>query len=528
MLLHEKLVGYYNLKKTEFVRQIHKDNRRYNIVKLKSYLLMKLSFGEKRKNREFEYSIYENFHSLDRYNNSLPEGKYYKPTDIVLYDLVKKEDLPTLKKGLIKLFRKCYCHKYMWGGKSENDIDKLVNGLDQTINSGKSWYYIGIFDYAYNSTLESYIDHFAIYFRNFSSSYVAIEVQIVLAESYANELAEFIKKQYKKPGMCVHRHWGRKKGKSGAKINYGVSSGAQSECAKSQLIYEQLQYVKTVFLNELKNYFPLMQYSRNGKIYGINVFETNITFTDKLDSSVYDALGLDEMNGFNFSEAERLYVSTKTLRAFDSYESDMLFLFNPDLFEDYKAFWSAHNKALYQLTEDYMDKLYRGVILKDIGIGYLDLISEYRNKVNKTKTNRINHKQLLKLKYDLNKEFYDLKKIDEELPVDDELDSIDKILKKDFFTSASIYYGFHTAELFASNPRWIWKQIRINYKEVENDLNRKLEIADSLTNYSAEMSNKRMAGAQLFFAAITFYLLIFPDKAMKIASFLLKIRELLP
>ncbi len=177
------------MKKTEFVRQIQKDNRRYNIVKLKSYLLMKLSFGEKRKNREFAYSIYENYHSLDKYNNSLPEGKYYKPTDIIFYDLVKKEDLPALKKGIIKLFKKCYCHKYMWGGKSENDIDELVNGLDQTVNSGKSWYYIGIFDYAYNSALESYIDHFTVNFRNFSSSYVAKNGLIIREKDMQNGLS---------------------------------------------------------------------------------------------------------------------------------------------------------------------------------------------------------------------------------------------------------------------------------------------------------------------------------------------------
>ena len=516
------------MKKTEFARQIHKDNRKYNAVKLKSFLLMKFSLGERRKKRESAYSIFENYHSFDKYNNSLPDGKYFKPTDIILYDLIKKEDLLDAKNGLVKLFKKCYCHKYIWGGKSENDIDDLITGLDQKLNSAKSWYNIGIFDYAYDSTLESYIDHFTIHFRNFSSSYAAIEVQIVLATSFVNEIAEFTKNQYKKPGMCIHRHWGGKRGKSGAKIQYGISSGVQSEHAKSQLIYEQLQYVKAIFLKELKKYFSLLQVSRDGKIYGINVFETNITYTDKLDSSVYDALGLDEKYGFNFSPAERLYVSTKTLHTLDSYESDMMFLFNPDLVDDFEAYSSAHNKALCCLTMDYMEELYRGVILKNLGIEYMDLISWYRNLVNKDKPYKRNHRRLLKLKYLFNKDFYDFKKVDEELPVDEELECINTILKNDSFTGSSIYRGFHTAEVFAGAIEWIWKQIRINYKEVENDLNRKLEISDSLNEYSIGASNRILVSIQVILAIFTFYLLIFPDKAEKVASWLQKLREILP
>ena len=520
-------MGGFSLKKTEFIRQIEKENRKYNVVKFRSYLIMKLSHGEKRKKREFAYSIFEDFHSLDKWDNSLPDGKFFKPTDIVLYDLIKKEDFPYVKKGLIKLFKKCFCHKYLWGGKTETAIEDLINGLDQTLNSGNSWYNIGIFDYSYNSTLETYIDHFEIYFRNFSSSYIVVEIHIVLAASYVSELADFIKKQYKKPGMCIYRHWDRKKGKSGAKINYGVSSGVSSECAKSQIIYEQLQYVKNIFLKELKKFFPLMQYSRNGKIYGINVFETNITYTDKLDNSIYDGLGLNERYGFNFSCAERLYVSTETLKPFDSYESDMMFVFNPDMIDEYKMYLTPHNKALHQLKMCYMDELYRGVILKDIGIGYLNLISHYRNQVNKNKPHRKNHRRLLKLKYQISKDFYDFKKIDEELPVDGELDKIDKILRDDLFTKASIYYGLHTAKIFASSPRWIWKQIRSNYDEVENDLNRKIEISDSLTSYSSEKKNRILIIIQVILATLTLYLMIFPDKTTKIASWLLKIFELL-
>lgn len=77
--------------------------------------------------------------------------------------------------------------------------------------------------------------------------------------------------------MCVHEIWTQdSKRKSGAKIGYGVSGGTMDEYAKSQFIYEQMEFVKKLFLREIKKYFPLMVYGREKNILGINIFETNI------------------------------------------------------------------------------------------------------------------------------------------------------------------------------------------------------------------------------------------------------------
>lgn len=508
------------VKKTDFIRRINKEDRKYKMAKLKSYLRMKFSYGEKRRSRESAYSIFENDFRFDTNKNGLPKAKYYKPTDIIIYDLIKKEYLAETKNGLIKLFKKCYSHKYMWGGKSEQDIDNLIIGLDQKVNSGNSWYEIGIFDFAYNEKLDTYIDHFKIRFHNFSSSYAAIEVQIKLADSFVDELSDFIKKTYKKPGMCIHRYWGRKKGKTGAKIIYGVSAGVQSECAKSQIVYEQLQYVKSIALKEFKKYFLMMHFSNSGNVLGINVFETNIKITDRLDRPVYESLGLNDRYGFNISSAERLYVSTATIDYFDSYETDMLFVYNPDLMSDYQMFSTAHNKSLHYLTHYYLSDLYRIVILKDIGIRYLNQIRQYRNLVNKNKPYRRNHKNLLKIKYNLSKDFYEFKKIDDELPVNEEFSRAEQIIKDDSFIHSSIYHGIHTSESFYGIPRWIWKQIETNYNEVESDINRKIEISSSLTNYYAETINRLMVCIQVIIALATFYLLIFPNVAKVIAKFI--------
>lgn len=91
------------MKKTSFIRQMNKENRKYKIAKSIAYLQTKLSFGKKRKQKEFAYSMFEHEYRFDRNDNALPEQYYFKPTDIIIYDLLRKEDLAKVKKGLIKL-----------------------------------------------------------------------------------------------------------------------------------------------------------------------------------------------------------------------------------------------------------------------------------------------------------------------------------------------------------------------------------------------------------------------------------------
>lgn len=514
------------MKETDFLWQVNKENRKYKLKKAIAFLQMRLSFGEKRKQKAASYSIYKNDYRLDRFDrgtNSLPEQYYYKPTDIIIYDLIRKEDLSKTKRGLIKLFKKCYSHKFIGGGRTEKDIESLIAELDQTIHSGNSWYKTSMFDFAYDEQLESYIECFEISFHNFSSSYAAIEMRIELADEFKNEISQFIKAQYKKPGMCVHRIWGRNRKKSGANILCAVSSGVTSEYAKRQIVFEQLEYVKMIYLKEIIKYFPLLEYTRFKNAEYIYVFETNITPSLGLDYSVYIGLGLNEMEGFYLSMAERIYTSvgSKTSRKEDN--TGMMFVYNPNLVADYEMYGDAHNKILQELTLDYLDELYRVIILRGIGEKYQELIRVFRNKINECKNNRQHHKLLLKLQYQFNQDFYDFKKIDDELPIDITMKRAYESLENNKYAKSSIYHGVHPYRQFTDVPKWIWEQIRTNYSEVVNDLNHKIEISDSLAKYSGERNNKIMVFVQVALAAMTFFLLIFPSKAKDLAIFIKQI-----
>ena len=96
------------MRETECIKQIKKENREYKKIKFLSWIKMKLTFSnEKRKKKEFSYSIFQREKFYDNKANALPEDLYFKPTDIVLYDLIQKQDLEIVKKGLGRLFKKC-------------------------------------------------------------------------------------------------------------------------------------------------------------------------------------------------------------------------------------------------------------------------------------------------------------------------------------------------------------------------------------------------------------------------------------
>lgn len=513
------------MKKTKYIKTIEKENFEFNRVKFLLWLKMKLSISkEKRENRRRTLEIYDNMKDFEHLQiNSLPDNIYYKPTDILIYDLLQKQDLKKIKKGIFSLFKHNMSHKFVTTATSQDDISKAIQDLDHTISSSKSWYRIGLFDFANNAKIDRYIHHFEIYLRNFSSSYIAVEAVITLSDEFQKEIGDFIRNNYKKPGMRVFKMWGGNSKKSGAKISYAIGKGMLSTCAKNILINEQLQFVKNLFLRQISKFLPIMQYSKGMELHAINVFETNIDFEKEIPNSrnVFQSLGLDDMYGFFLSKAERLYYSSRSLGEKNAFQFDMLFVINPDKIDNYDGFITPKNLALYNLTQDYMMSLYTMVIIKNLSINYSRMISEFRNRENTIKTTQHSHKKLLKLKYEIERAYYTYSKIDHEFSVEKEAKNINKLLEENHFVKKSVMYGHHPYEGFSYGPQNLWKLIKINYDELMIDLNNKIDISSSLTHYYDVKKNSRVSWIQLGIAISTFVLLIFPEKATAISDFFL-------
>lgn len=104
---------------------------------------------------------------------------------------------------------------------------------------------------------------------------------------------------------------------------------------------------------------------------------------------------------------------------------------------------TIHNKMVYEFTHGHMDYIYKMIVLKNLGLQFWNLVTGYRNKVNAITSKESSQKRLLKLKYELSKEFYDFNKIAEELPFDKTIDHAKRILEKNEYATSSVCYGRH-------------------------------------------------------------------------------------
>lgn len=99
------------MKKTKYIKTIEKENFAFNRVKFLLWLKMKLSISkEKRESKRRTLEIFDDMDNLSHLQiNSLPDNIYYKPTDILIYDLLQKQDLDKIKKGIFLCSNKI-CH----------------------------------------------------------------------------------------------------------------------------------------------------------------------------------------------------------------------------------------------------------------------------------------------------------------------------------------------------------------------------------------------------------------------------------
>ena len=123
------------MKKTKYIKTIEKENFEFNRVKFLLWLKMKLSISkEKRENKRRTLEIYDNMKDFEHLQiNSLPDNIYYKPTDILIYDLLQKQELKKIKKGIFSLFKHNMSHKFVTTATSQDDISKAIQDLDHTI-----------------------------------------------------------------------------------------------------------------------------------------------------------------------------------------------------------------------------------------------------------------------------------------------------------------------------------------------------------------------------------------------------------
>ena len=514
------------MKKTRYWYHIVVKDIEYKFVKIRHWLAMVISINKtKKKRRKMSFNMFQEKPYFRDRHNGLPQNTYFTPENIILIDLIDKKDIWKVKKGITSVFKDCLSHKFLPLARPLEDFDNMLAGLDELLSDNNSWYNTSVFDFENSRHLKKYIGYFEIAFRNFSASYIAIEMNIHLSDEYQKELSEFAKNEYVKPGMTAIKLWSTTHKKSGAKIKYGVSKGAVNSDVKSQLLYEQIQYIKKIFIKRMKQYFPLVLGNEDEYPYGIVVYNTNIDAEKDYPKEALDGLGINLLSGFFISESAKLFMSMDTLPDRDNNKSDMMYIYNPEKIVKKGCFREVSQQALYYLMEEYMEYLYKVITLKNLGTYYLSICADFRNRINHIRMDKKSYSRLLKIQYEFEVTFFVYKKVHEEINSNDEYEKLQNWLENNEYVRRSTFDGYHTYESFVDTPQYNDSLIEQKVIELERELDRKIKVSDSLKKYSGDKRNYVMAIIQLIIAIATFVLLLFPEKAQLIATFFMGIVE---
>ena len=507
------------------MKKIKKDDRIYRIEKIKLAIEIFFSWNKKKRiERCRRYELFQN-HPWEQESNALPSGLYFTPKDIVVLDLIAKKDISSVKRGIIKLYKRYYSHKFLLSTSFNNDIDKILMGLDQAISKGRSWYRTNIFDFENSKNLKRYIDYFEVEFLNICSSYAAIEFIFHFSKEFTGEIENFISENYENKEKHISKIWKRNNKKNGAILGIAVGGEDTNESAKSRIIYEQIEYVKLLCMQEMNAIFPLFS-KRDKTLYGINIFETNIACDESLPLHIYGSLGINLAKGFLLSSAEKLFVSTDTLYSEDEYETDMMYIYNDQLVTDYDGFENAHNYIVKKMGW-FLKDMALAIIYKNMGIYYYNQIVIYRNRINGIKMNIRSYKKLLQLKYEFEKSFYDFNIIREQIPIERESERMLHKLEECDYARYSCYLGYHPYKLFVAIPKNQWHSIIENYDYLSQELDKKIEIAASLKGYKDVRKGYHISWYQFIVAIITLYLMIYSEMIEKITKLIEKIMNVI-
>ena len=130
-------------------RKLIKEKILYRVAQMQ-YIFLK-HFARSDKMRDFYKYTYNRHFTKQatnpRHDYAIPEGKHCRPVALITSDLILRENLPQLKRGLVKLIKNHHSHKFLGGFRSIEDVLDTVENMDDTLTWSYSSIDTGRFDF---------------------------------------------------------------------------------------------------------------------------------------------------------------------------------------------------------------------------------------------------------------------------------------------------------------------------------------------------------------------------------------------
>ena len=500
-----------------YKKRKRKERLRYIKVKTVAWIKSHAIISKEKRKQSIEsyHYMYEDYHFFHQ-NNGLENDKYYIPQVIVVKELMPKDKLDDIEKGLKKLFIMNLSHKFLGGSTGEGDIEKLREWLNLALTESRSWHRFGIFDVENQKKLRKDISYFDIMIRNYSNSFVEIEFYLRLTENKKESLDTLVRENRKATDVKAYPHYVKSKRKSGALVGYGVG-GESDTLEKREILYEELRCIKVGFLSYLSNFFPFVFWKNGYVTSAIFIFKTNVHYTEKVDA-FWDSVGIEDEEGCFVNSSVKVFPNYKLDNRHHEI-TDSVIIYNDETLESRYLDLYRGNKLhlLIEILKEQLEEFYKILIIRDLCEYYGEKCAYYRNQINKAESKNKNYERLLKIRYEFHKDSRVVNQIKKEIDLETLENEVGKLLGKFFLID---YDRLHSYEFFGAIPIRYFKMLDKNTKELDERIEEKITLSHESREFKENKKQWRINGALAILSVATFILLIFPEWAAKINLFL--------
>lgn len=452
----------------------------------------------------------EYYHRPD--DNSIPENGTYQLYSFVVADLIRREDIGKLQKGIRYLLKKRRSNRFL--AAPHEGLDEICKKIEQMDASLLSWYNTvdcGIFEFK-NHPLEKSIDYFTVKISNVNSGYLSLIFNIYISEIKKEELSNLISSNYDGiKGYVYQTMTGRSDG-TGAFKNYTVTH-YNNNFLKADKIYEFLSYIEWDFFSELEKLFPFVLHKKAIMPPRIEIFSTSIDYHED-NRYFWDSVGVSDYQGQFIDERHKMFYENHMSGRYDDLRINnrIIYIFKDDNIE-MGQLKSIKDEVYYHIKEyaiEYFKFLFLDILSRETG----KILISYKHKLDQIKLKRNHLNALLKLKYKLSMEIDDYsrykrddiwsraqKKLDEVYKYND---IIAEQASKSFFISHTYF-----CESTISESERMDKDIAIVVTEFEE----KKDILQNLSDYKNTTRSIRLNLITVLLTALTLFFVIFPEKA---------------
>lgn len=468
--------------------------------------------------------IYKNEHYHRNNDNSLPENAMFDLYSVVVADLIRREDIKKVQKGVRLILKKRRSNRFH--AAVVDGLDEICRKIEQMDASLLSWYDTvdcGLFEFK-NHPLENSIDYFSMKICNVNSGYLSLVFNIHLTKGKLEKLEDIINYNYDdRKGYATQTMTG-KSNTTGTFKNYTLVH-YNNNALKADKIYEFISYIEWEFMQELNVLFPFVLHGRSVMPPRIETYSTNIDYHDDR-RDFWDSIGIDGYQGQFLDERHKVFFENRLSGRYGDLHSNnrVIYVFKDDEIEQGQL--ESIKDEVYYHIKDYAIEYFKFIFLDVLSREAGKTLVEYKHKLDRIKLKKNQLKTLLKLKYKLSMEIDDYSRYKR----DDIWERTEKKLREVYEYSDSVAENASRAFFIShsdfskgaiSESEKIDKDIEVVLCEFEE----KKLILQNLADYKNTAKSMWLNIIMMLISAITLYFVIFPDKAKEIADIITGVME---